>query len=335
MRIFTSEVATANALARADGRMRVAAWEDPLTFGRLSATEDLDAFAADRATVYAEAGWDEDGVAEADLCLRNAELRESFASDAETRLVFGGSLLDQLHLAQILAWLSTRPESERARARLMLVDGPLSVFDEGALLEVAREGEPVDGSTLALYRTCWRAVTCPDPQVAAAAWSAAAEAGYSSLAAGLERWLQELPSVENGLSLTQMQTLDAVRLGVGFPQELFKAVQETEAAPFRVNWEFWQVLDGLFSGAEPLLRTAAGEPFLCPPRSLAWLPFHDQRLELTDRGLATLEGKARYAGEGFAPRWLGGVWLDGESAWFWDYGSASVAAGSAASVAAD
>lgn len=324
MRIFTNDVATANALKRADERARAVAWQDPLAFGRLLAGNDLDAFASGRSFSYAAANWDEDNVVEDDLKLRNAELVSAFESAEAVHLLFGGSLADQLSLSQILGWLSERPINEQAKARLMQVDGPLSVFDEGALLEIAKAGEVVSAGVHAIYAVAWDAVSGADPLEVEAALERARSEGLSSLAAGLGRWLQELPSVENGLSITQMQILDALRLGVSNADELFRTVEATEATPFRIDWEFWAVLDGLCSGEDPLVRVSTGGVFLCPPRDLKFEAFAAQVLELTERGLSVLEGRSNYLSGPFAERWLGGAKIDSESPWFWDYAARKV-----------
>ncbi|EDY82897.1 hypothetical protein VDG1235_2520 [Verrucomicrobiia bacterium DG1235] len=324
MRIFTNEVATVNALERADNRVEAVAWEDPLAFGRLVSGNDLDAFATARSFAYAAANWDEDNVIEADLKLRNEELKEAFGSGGEVCLLFGGSLVDQLRLAQILSWLSERSEDERAQARLMLVDGSLSVFEGGALLEIARVAEPLSAGMLGLYSRAWDAVSGTNPLAVEAVLERAAAEGFSSLATGLSRWLQELPSVENGLSITQMQILDAVRLGVSSPQALFEAVQATEAPRFRINWEFWQLLDGLCASEQPLLEVAGGGDFLCPPAELAFEAFHAQSFKLTERGAAILEGRGNCLNGPFPERWLGGAKIDAESPFFWDYANRRV-----------
>lgn len=330
MRIFTNDVATANALERADSRVVAVAWQDPLTFGRLIAGNDLDAFATARSFAYAGAHWDEDNVVEEDLKLRNAELRAGFESESEVYLLFGGSLAEQLGLAQILGWLSERPINEQAKARLMLVDGPLTVFDDGALFEIAKAGEVVPAGTHAIYAVAWDAVSGADPFEVEAAMERASSEGLSSLATGLGRWLRELPSVENGLSISQMQVLDAVRLGVGDPRELFRLVEATEATPFRIDWEFWALLDGLCAGEDPLLRVVSGGSFLCPPRDLKFEAFDAQILELTERGRAVLEGRSNFLSGSFAERWLGGAKIDSESGLFWDYAAGKVVGAAAA-----
>lgn len=322
MWIFTNDEAAVNALERADGRLEAVAWSDPMGFGRLPASADLDGYAAERAKVFAALRWEEEETAAADLRLRFAALESWTESGEEGCLLFGCSLRDQLQLAQICWWLAERGGAALRRARLMVVDGPLSIFDDGALLEVAKEGAALEAETLAAYRAAWLAVTSPEPLAAQALFEELrGRREELTLASALERWLQELPSWENGLSMTEGQILDAVGLGVATPGELFEAVQETEGAAFRTNWEFWQELDRLASGGDPLLEVPGGARFLCPPADLGWTAFAAQRLELTEAGRAVASGAVHAAELARPERWLGGTLLDGAARWYWNYGS--------------
>ncbi|MBC2606814.1 hypothetical protein [Pelagicoccus albus] len=324
MLIFTNDVATANALERADARVKAIAWQDPLTFGRLVSGNDLDAFASARSFAYAASHWDEDNVVEEDFKLRHADLQQGFASEDKVYLLFGGSLADQFGLSQILGWLSERPIAEQAKGHLVQVDGDLSVFSEGALLEIVKTAERIPANMHAVYAITWDAIAGCDPKQVEDAMDRARSAELSSLATALERWLQELPSLENGLSISQMQVLDAVRLGIRDPRSLRSEVERTEKNVFRIDWEFWQILDALCSEPEPLLSLESGAAFLCPPRDLAFEAFEAQRLDLTERGLAVLEGRSNYLSGSFPERWWGGTKIDAESPFFWDYATRKV-----------
>ncbi len=325
MRIFTNEEATVNALVRADARLDPVAWNDPLAFGRLPLAADLSVYVAERARILEAVYWDDFESVEGDFKLRNESLERAFESGVDVHLIFGGSLRDQLQLAQILCWVSYRSEKVADCIRLMVVDGPLSIFDDGALLEVTREGERLDSATLEAYQSAWLAVTSPDPSHVARLYHRLRDDGQQlALVAALERWLQELPSVDNGLSVSECQILDAVRLGVRAPRALFDAVQETEAAIFRNNWEFWQLIDMLASGDDPALRASGGNAFICPPRDLEWIDFHEQELELTESGSRLLGGSLHNSQRASPERWLGGACIKSSSEWFWDYGAREI-----------
>src|SRR5690606_31925176 len=151
----------------------------------------------------------------------------------------GNALNDQLQLAQIVSWLSRSEDGALARADMALANGSLSEFGDGELLEFAKHAKALDAATADVYRAVWQAVTADGPWAVESLFRRLRESQHDVLAAALQRWLQELPSVENGLSLSQGQLLDAVRLGVTSPRELFEAVEETETILFRNDWEFW------------------------------------------------------------------------------------------------
>lgn len=325
MRIFTNESVTVNALVRADDRLEPVAWNDPLSLGRLSVAGDFPVYAAERAKVLEAFCWDDFASLESDFNLRFAELNDVLSSGEEIHLLFGGSLKDQLQLAQILCWMSYRSEKAIAQTRVVIVDGPLSIFDDGALLEVAKEGDRLDFTTLEAYRSAWLAVTSSDPSFVELTFRRLTESREQlALAAALERWLQELPSVDNGLSVSECQLLDAIRLGVQSPRELFEAVEETEAAPFRVDWEFWQLIDQLAAGEDPAICTKSGDAFLCPPKDMAWDAFYAQELELTNVGERLLDGTLHNSQRSQPEHWLGGVRIAEGCDWFWDYASQSI-----------
>ena len=320
MQVFTNENATVNALAEVGLSPEAEAWDDPLTYGRLAPDWDLDAYAEKRSQTLASFGWDEDGVLEMDMKLRNEALAKAWDGDEGLRLLFGSSLKDQLQLSQILCWTTFRDAERAESTRWSVLEGNLARYDGEALLGAARAAEPIGFESLELYRKVWMAVIASDPRHVETVWREAAnQESRAALASALERWLREYPSVENGLSLTEHQALDAIRLGVSFPQEVFEAVEETEEIPFRRDWEFWQILKRLTLGERPLLRVESGQDFLCPPASLAWIQFHDQRLALTETGEAVLANACHAAECGLPERWLGGVRLDGRSRWHWDY----------------
>lgn len=325
MRIFTNESFTVNALVRADDRLEPVAWSDPLVIGRLPAAADFAVYAAERAKVLEAFHWDDFASLEADFNLRFAALEGALSSGEDIYLLFGGSLKDQLQLAQILCWMSYRSEKTIAQTRIVVVDGQLSIFEDGALLEVAKEGERLDFTMLEAYRSAWLAVTSSDPSFVEFTFRRLTEKREQlALAAALERWLQELPSVDNGLSVSECQLLDSIRLGVQSPRELFEVVEETEAAPFRTDWEFWQLIDRLATGESPAIQMKSGDAFLCPPKDLAWDAFYAQELELTDIGERLLNGTLHNSQRSQPEYWLGGVRIAEGSDWFWDYSSQSI-----------
>lgn len=326
MLAFTNSDATANALRRLGLAESAVAWSDPLHMGRVPMQWDPDAFGAERAAVYAEFGWDEDGVAEQDFQLRHESLRQAGASDEPVQLVFGPGLRDQLQLSQIVAWLSVATPGLAARLRLALAEAATEDLDDGQLAETWRRAREATFEEIEAYRSCWLAFVSADPCYLEAFFRRSAKSGATPLLAdALHRLLREYPCAESGLSLSEGQILDAVRLGVTAPRDLYAVCQETEAYPFLSDWDFWLYLERLAEGPCPALRVEGGQGFLCPPKALAWEAFDAQRLQLTEEGLAALRGERGWQGPG--SRWIGGVRVDGRNRWLWDYESGSLIRG--------
>lgn len=291
------------------------AWADRLHVGRVTPEYNLDLFVEKRALVYASLGWDEDSVFKADMKLRNDVFMKAISGTDEIRLLFGRSLGDQLMLAQICYVISFCGTSCLDRVTIKVSD------TQSELLEVGGFEKP-NLKDFEAYRAFWLAYASQDPRFLLSL----TRSENNNVSASTRRLLQEFPSCENGLSLTEAQILDAIRLGVSGPQSLYEAFQETEAFRFLMNWDFWMILDRLCSGDRPLLEVESGAAFLCPPKSLAWGAFHDQSLRLTDRGQAVLAGDESYAEHDYSERWIGGSRQANGSFFFWDYSSETLLA---------
>jgi len=122
------------------------------------------------------------------------------------------------------------------------------------------------------------------------------------LPAALRRHLQQFPSLENGLSRTEQQTLEAAMRGVTHVKDLYTAANhEREEAVFMGDAAF------LFH-IEALTR---------PPRPL--LQVEDDRVVLTADGRRVHDGDADRVRLCGIDRWLGGVHLEGAGPmWRWD-----------------
>jgi signal transduction histidine kinase len=130
--------------------------------------------------------------------------------------------------------------------------------------------------------TLWptrREVTAQTLEEAAAAWDvfrARDPAGLAELAArgseqlpllaaALQRLLEELPDVADGLSRTERRALQVVADDARTPMGAFLATQELEEAPFLGDAWFYRSLSALGQGDERLLETLDGESLPPPP----------------------------------------------------------------------
>jgi hypothetical protein len=170
----------------------------------------------------------------------------------------------------------------------------------------------VTENQLALAADTWHALTSDDPRALAAIMKAGTPA-LPNLAGALHRHFRELPSLENGLSLTQ---------------QLLLQVLATEATSIG---RVFQVINGKLDplpgyGDLMLLRTvdemlqAARKPFERMPATGS--NRFDDHLSMTELGRAVLLGQQDWLSLQPPARWVGGVCIANTGrAWRWSEAS--------------
>lgn len=151
-----------------------------------------------------------------------------------------------------------------------------------------------------------------------------------TMAHALRRHLQELPWVEDGLSLTERLTLEILAQQAEFapcavPEaitayRLFRTlVLEKEPLPYLGDTMYWYILDNLYQSENPPFEITA------ETRELPWF---QRVLQLTETGRALLRGEVNWQDMqkcdralcgGKANRWIGGIHLSGDGLnWMWN-----------------
>ena len=224
---------------------------------------------------------------------------------------------DQLVLARLLAHYAN---ARRPRVLELIA---VNAFPGGARFigigQLPAEGlrmlwpmrRPITPTQLALGDQVWTAVASPDPRPLAAL----ARNGTPALpimAPALHRHLRELPSTENGLSLTEhlilqvLAELGPLRLG----RVLGELTHGREPLPFMGDWGTFRRIEAMLAASEPVLtRVPApeGEPY-----------FHHEA-GITDLGRRVLRGERDWLSLRSPMRWVGGVQIvPGGPAWRWD-----------------
>jgi hypothetical protein len=325
---ITNGESAASSLRLAGLSGTVLAWQDVLHDGPVPAVHSLDELRPMRARFLAETlGADYDTTL-VELAARDATLARHADHD-EVVLWFEHDLYDQLQLLQILAWLAERQLGATQLSLLCIGAHPeiapfyglgqLSPTQLAALFPARR---PVTAPVLALAQVTWAAFRAPSPATLEALLASDTSA-LPYLAHALTRHLEQFPAVQDGLSRSERQLLDAVAAGTRWPVPLFQASIAEEERPFLGDTTFWSYLAGLMAGPRPALALLSGESFTWPPDrgdSLAHAAFQAQEVTLTADGRAMLAGGADWiALRGGINRWLGGVHLAGtEAAWRWD-----------------
>lgn len=176
----------------------------------------------------------------------------------------------------------------------------------------------VDTGMLDLAARAWEAFRESDPRNIEAL-SRDGNGKLPFLAPALLRLLRELPDSNSGLTETESIVLGQLADGPETPHELFKGMQDAEAAPFLGNASFWTILAGLVQAATPAVETVGGATWPSDPAGFARPEFREIRLALTNAGRRIRNGELDFVRLNGVDRWLGGTHLDGrEAIWRWD-----------------
>jgi hypothetical protein len=268
----------------------VLVWDDVLHEGPVPAGLDLPELTRVRAR-YLDAVWPGETSFAESLARRDAALAEH----NDLALWFEHDLFDQLQLIQILDCLRGR----EAGLSLICTDRYLGPLTGAQLAELWPRRHAVTPAELELASSAWQAFRSPDPTEIEMLLRRDTSA-LPFLAGALLRHLQQFPSVDNGLSRTERQILDAVDAGHRDFHSLFRADQQREERIFMGDSTLKRYVDGLIGCRHPLLSNDSG-------------------YALTANGRDVLAARADHVHLNGTNRWLGGVHLQGaEARWRWN-----------------
>jgi hypothetical protein len=170
-----------------------------------------------------------------------------------------------------------------------------------------RRREAVGAEALALAADVWAAVTSDDPRPLAEHFRTGTRT-LPHLAPALHRHLRELPSLANGLSLTEHLTLQMLDERPMTMAELWRMLHaEREPLPFLGDSLFRHIVAEMGRAAAPVFTRVPGEN-----------AFED-RLSITDAGREVLRGVTDWLSLLPPPRSVGGVRIDAAGPnWRWD-----------------
>ncbi len=297
---------------------RVLPWRDVLHEGPVPAGLSLTELSDVRARFIAERGWAGGEDVRKEFTARDAVL-DDCGKHVEVVLWFEHDLYDQLQLLQLLDWFADH-SGIVARLSLICVGEYLSQLDEKRLRSLYELRSDVSATELELGKMAWAAFRSPNPEDIAALIRTDTSA-LPFVGAALGRHLEEFPSVDNGLSRSERQVLEALNEGKKKLRELFSAAHhEREEAAFLGDSVFAYYLQRLNRVARPLVQLAGGGGITAPPAP-AERAYWDAAVELTDDGRDVMAGRQDWVKLNGIDRWLGGVHLIGtESEWRWNVG---------------
>lgn len=183
----------------------------------------------------------------------------------------------------------------------------LGQLPEEALRLLWTRRRPVTLAQLSLATQAWEAVVRDDPRPLAALFRSGPTA-LSHLAGALHRLLQELPSVGNGLSLTENLILQILAAQSVPLNQLFGVLNNRrDPLPFVTDLKLLEIVETLQAVPEPLLSRA--------PVDGGWKDL----VAITDTGRAVLAGAEDWLTWRPPGRWVGGVQIGvGHPDWRWD-----------------
>jgi uncharacterized protein DUF1835 len=229
---------------------------------------------------------------------------------------------DQLVLAKLLDFFSD-PAKRPRRLRLISVThfpgvarfNGIGQLPPEALRVLWDDFEDVDERRLRLGQAAWHAVTSPTPEALVELVKTATPV-LPTMGRALARHLRELPSLENGLSLTEQLTLRILAAqGPMNAARLFGwHTNHYEPLPFLGDTGYWAVLRRLADTENPALRI--DERSDMPEEwNKHW------QVELLPFGRDLLANTADWLKANAVERWVGGVRIDSRQATNWRFDS--------------
>ncbi|UJX42415.1 DUF1835 domain-containing protein [Desulfovibrio sp. JY] len=170
--------------------------------------------------------------------------------------------------------------------------------------------KPVSAQQTALGRNAWEALQAPDP-TGLAALANDRSGVLPDLAPALRRHLRELPSVKNGLDLTEELVLAGLAQGSQTIGDLFHGLlSDREPLPWLGDIMFAHIVEAMGKALVP--------PYAISPET-ASAPWQRRLLTITPVGEQVLSGEKDWLTLMPPERWVGGVRITpGADAWRWD-----------------
>lgn len=293
---------------------RVVPWDDVLHEGPVPAGLSWEELRRVRAEFLATS-WGDVADVERSLEARDRVVMDAMDDD-EIVLWFEHDLYDQLHVLQVLDLLrAVRPgqagaAGSGAPVTAIFADDYLAAQSDDKLAAWFAARQPLSRGQWAAAAEAWACFRAPDPMRLAAFDHPGA---WPSLRSALRRHLQQFPSVWNGLSRTERQTLAAVAPGPLAVRDAFRAANHAvEEAIFMGDAGWWSHIRPLLTSPHPLLRVMGEAPADLDQADWWRDDQSAPRLALTDTGARVLAGEADHLALNGIDRWLGGVHLVAE-----------------------
>ena len=288
---------------------------DPYVQGPVPRTASLEEFIRIRAKYLEEECREQDAFDRLYASYQDLERAKEYAA---VNIWLEHDSYDQLILAKLLDFFSDRAKRPRRLRLISLTHFPgverfngIGQLPPEALRVLWNDFEDVHQGQLLVGKQAWRAITSPTPEALVDLVKTATPA-LPTMSGALARHLRELPSVENGLSLTEQLTLQILaEKGPMNAARLFGwYTNYQESLPFLGDSGYWVVLLGLANAGKPALKIDERRD-VSPEWNKHW------HVELLPLGRDLLAHKADWLRTNTVERWIGGVRIDSRQATNW------------------
>jgi hypothetical protein len=297
-------------------------WADPLHDGPVPPDLSDDELIAVRARFLGEGPAENAADVAAELRTWRAAIDRIDAYD-ELVLWYEHDLFDQLNLIQILSRIRCTAAPSRAVTLICIGSYPgrprfkgLGELTPDELSSLFDTRQPVTSAHYDVAARAWEAFRSPDPRAIERVLKGDT-AALPFLEDAFERYLEEFPSVHDGLSRTERRLLELTTSTPVDVRSIFPRMHDLETAFYISDLSFWGLIQTLSSLLPPLVAVDV------EARLDRQLP--RATIALTEDGEAVKQGKADRIRLSGIDRWLGGVHLQGSGPmWRWDEGQARI-----------
>lgn len=252
---------------------------------------------------------------------RQDEVFNSCFEHEEVILWFESDLFCQANLLYVLDWFAHHELGATKLSLICIGEFPgrpdfrgLGELDPEELASLFPQRVEVTSIQLDLAARAWQAYRAADPrELERMLQTDTAELPY--LKSAMQLHLLRFPSVRNGLNRIENKGLELIAEGLTKFGDLFPQFIKAEPDYGLGDAQFWNALQKLSQGVEPLLESSDGDD----TASKNDFAFAERTLAITDAGKAVLRGTTDSVKLNGIDEWLGGVHLVGKiNIWRWD-----------------
>jgi hypothetical protein len=246
----------------------------------------------------------------------------SFGGHEEVVLWFESDLFCQVNMLYVLDWFTRRETGNTKLTLICIGEFPgrpnfrgLGELNPEELASLFEKRNRVSDAEFELARSAWQAYRSDSPR-AIEQMLDQDTAALPFLKEAFRLHLERFPSSRNGLGRIERRGMELITVGLSRFVDLFPEFIKTEAGYGLGDAQFWNALRSITTVPYPLLQSNDSDAVAGP---LSSDKVETTSFQITETGLAVLNGTADFVEMNGIDLWLGGVHLNGTGkVWRWD-----------------